>query len=245
MDNFTDDKDLKFLYNCSNDNLKLLVEFVIFDKDGKKRWSTKQSAGKDFDNAYNTNNIKAILPIVIDELQRYGGNSFFNIFRGHGVSYKKILIKVCKQYKVNFNKDASAELLEKYLLQKILLIAAEKMTDEDVKHLSETQTKDLLIKNITKFHIGDPLILKMVTTAVIQIAKRNGLKTLGGFAARFAGGKAFSLLTGPIGWGLAGLWTLFDIAGPAYRVMIPATITIAYLRIISNKTEEELNNIFN
>lgn len=245
MDNFTDDKDLKFLYNCSNDNLKLLVEFVIFDKDGKKRWSTKQSTGKDFDNAYNTNNIKAILPIVIDELQRYGGNSFFNIFRGHGVSYKKILIKVCKQNKVNFNKDASAELLEKYLLQKILLIAVEKMTDEDVKHLSESQTKDLLIKNITKFHIGDPLILKMVTTAVIQIAKRNGLKTLGGFAARFAGGKAFSLLTGPIGWGLAGLWTLFDIAGPAYRVMIPATITIAYLRIISNKTEEELNNIFN
>ena len=87
MDNFTDDKDLKFLYNCSNDNLKLLVEFVIFDKDGKKRWSTKQSAGKDFDNAYNTNNIKAILPIVIDELQRYGGNSFFNIFNSFSIFF--------------------------------------------------------------------------------------------------------------------------------------------------------------
>lgn len=245
MNKYTEDKDLMFLYNCSNDNLKLLAEVVIFDKDGNKRWSSKQSTDKDFDDAYNTNNIKAILPIVIDELQRYGGNSFFNIFRGHGVSYREILIKVCKQYKVNFNKDASSELLERFLLQKILLIAAEKMTDEDVKHLSKTQTKSMLLKNITKFHIGDPLIIKMITTAVIQIAKKNGLKALGGLAAKFAGGRAFALLTGPIGWGLAGLWTLFDIAGPAYRVMIPATITIAYLRIISNKTDDELNNIFN
>ena len=245
MDNFTDDKDLKFLYNCSNDNLKLLADFVIFDKDGKKRWSSKHSTGKVFDDAYNTNNMKAILPIVIDKLQRYGGNSFFNVIRGHGVSYRKILIKVCKQCKVNFNINNSTELLEEYLIQKILFIAVEKMTDEDVKHLSETQTKDLLLKNITKFHIGDPLILKMLTTAVIQIAKNNGLKVLGGFAAKFAGGKAFALLTGPVGWGLAGLWTLFDIAGPAYRVMIPAAITIAYLRSISNKTDDELNEILN
>ena len=244
MNKITDDKDLMFLYNCSNDNLKLLAEVVIFDKDGKKRWSSKQSTDKNFDNAYKSNNIKAILPIVRDELQHYGGNSFLNFFRGHGVSYKEILIKVCKQYKVNFNKDASAELLERFLLQKILLIAAEKMTDEDVKHLSYTQTKDMLLKNITNFHLGDPLIIKMVTTAVIQIAKKNGLKALGGLAAKFASGRAFALLTGPIGWGLAGIWTLFDIAGPAYRVMIPATITIAYLRIISNKTDDELNNIF-
>ena len=148
----TNDKDLMFLYNCSNDNLKLLAEVVIYDtKDGKKRWGSKLSTDKEFDKAYNTNNIKTILPKVIDESQRYGGNSYLNIFRGRGVSYKEILIKVCKQYKVNFNKDASAELLERFLLQKILLIAAEKMTDEDVKHLSNTQTKDLLLKTLRIF----------------------------------------------------------------------------------------------
>lgn len=243
---FTNDKDLMFLYNCSNENLKLLVDVLAYDKDGKARWTEELTKNEDFKNSY-PNDIKAVLPLVINELQRFGGNTFFNVFRRHGVSYKEILIKVCKQYKVNFNKDAPAELLEKYLLQKILLMAADKMTDEDVKHLGDvhTRTKDMLVKNISSFHIGDPLIIKMVTTLVIEVAKKNGLKVLGGFAARFAGGRVFAILTGPIGWAATAAWTIFDFAGPAYRVMIPATIAVAYLRIISQKSEDELNNLFN
>ena len=125
-------------------------------------------------------------------------------------------------------------------------MAAEKMTDEDVKHLGDvhTRTKDMLVKNIGSFHVGDPLIIKMVTTLVIEVAKKNGLKILGGFAAKFASGRVFAILTGPVGWAATAAWTLFDVAGPAYRVMIPATIAIAYLRIISQKTEDELNNLF-
>ena len=136
MNNFTNDKDLMFLYNCSNDDLKLLVDILIYDKDGDKRWTELLSVNEEFKKAYPTN-IKSVLPMVIDELQCFGGNSFLNIFRGHGVNYKEILIKVCKQYKVNFNKDSSAELLERYLLQKLLFITVENMTDEDVKHLGE------------------------------------------------------------------------------------------------------------
>ena len=32
---FTNEKDLMFLYNCSNDNLKLLVDILAYDKDGE------------------------------------------------------------------------------------------------------------------------------------------------------------------------------------------------------------------
>ena len=32
---FTNDKDLMFLYNCSNDNLKRLVDILAYDKDGE------------------------------------------------------------------------------------------------------------------------------------------------------------------------------------------------------------------
>ena len=39
-----------------------------------------------------------------------------------------------------------------------------------------------------------------------------------------------SILTGPIGWVITGLWTAIDIAGPAYRVTIPAVIEIVVLR---------------
>ena len=79
----------------------------------------------------------------------------------------------------------------------------------------------------------------------LKNVKKNGLKVLGGFAARFAGGRVFAILTGPIGWAATAAWTIFDFAGPAYRVMIPATIAVAYLRIISQKSEDELNNLFN
>ena len=39
-----------------------------------------------------------------------------------------------------------------------------------------------------------------------------------------------SLLTGPVGWVITGAWTLIDIAGPAFRVTLPAVIQIAVLR---------------
>ena len=42
--------------------------------------------------------------------------------------------------------------------------------------------------------------------------------------------RAIAAFTGPIGWVLMGLWTLIDIAGPAYRVTIPCVIQVAFLR---------------
>ena len=39
-----------------------------------------------------------------------------------------------------------------------------------------------------------------------------------------------SILIGPIGWAITSIWTIIDIAGPAYRVTIPACIQIAYMR---------------
>ena len=52
--------------------------------------------------------------------------------------------------------------------------------------------------------------------------------------AAFASGsvlsRSLSVLAGPIGWALTAAWTAYDIAGPAYRVIVPAVIQIAYLR---------------
>lgn len=42
--------------------------------------------------------------------------------------------------------------------------------------------------------------------------------------------RTLSILTGPVGWALTTAWTAYDIAGPAYRVIVPAVIYIAYLR---------------
>ena len=46
--------------------------------------------------------------------------------------------------------------------------------------------------------------------------------------ASFARG--LSVIVGPIGIILTALWSVYDIAGPAYRVIIPCTILIAAYR---------------
>lgn len=234
---------LAFLYECSNEQLRLLVDFMIYDKDGKYRWTEELSSTKGFMDHY-PNNLVEFVPQIIDELQKFGGNTIRNAVRGHGVPYREILEKVCNQLNVNYNKGIDTPLLEQYLLQKILFMSIDKMTEEDVQHLSKNQTKEKLINQIGLLKAGSPVFIKLITMVIANLAKKWGLQQAANLTARFAGSKAFTIFTGPIGWVLSGLWTLYDIAGPAYRVIIPCTITIAYLRIVSEKTtEDELNEI--
>lgn len=237
-----EDKDLDFLNKCSNVQLQLLADFILYDTNLKERFTEELSTTKGFKEYY-PNNMVQLVPDIINELQRFGGNTFFNLFRGYGVPYREILESVCKQLDVSFNKNASTELIEHYLLQKFLLMSIDKMSEEDVHHLSEKLTKEVLKQQIGILKAGSPLFIKFTTMLVANLATKYGLKQAAGLVAKFAGGRAFAILAGPIGWALSGVWAAFDIAGPAYRVLIPCTITIAYLRSIYDKSEEELNDI--
>lgn len=237
------DKDLLFLTNCSNDELKLLADFLVYDKDGKRRHTEELSSTKAYNDAYHKNEMHRIIPEIVNELQRYGGNTFLNLLRGHGVEYREILVNVCKKLNVPFNKASSTELIEHYLLQQFLIMSVDKMTEEDVHHLSDKLTKEAFKQQIGILKAGSPLFIKLTTILVAKLATQFGLKQAAGLVAKLAGGRTFALLTGPIGWVLTSLWTAYDIAGPAYRVLVPCTITIAYLRSIQGKSEEELNEI--
>ena len=50
------------------------------------------------------------------------------------------------------------------------------------------------------------------------------------FAANASLSKAIGIFSGPIGWAITALWTVIDIAGPAYRVTIPCIIQVAYMK---------------
>lgn len=242
---FTNDKDLKFLYDCPNDRLKLLVDVIIYDKDGKPRISETLSDNKIFRENY-PGNIKAMLPEVINELQHFGGNSISNAVRGHGVSYREILEDVCKQQKVSYNKGISTELLEKFMLQKILLTAVDKMTEENIELLTGdvTMTKELLIQAIGFSQPDNPLVIKVLTAVIANVAGAPKVEALGVFAGIFGAGALINVLAVPIVGGLAGpIVGGLAAAIPAYRVTIPATIMIAYLRLIASKADEELEQI--
>ncbi len=42
--------------------------------------------------------------------------------------------------------------------------------------------------------------------------------------------RGLSILTGPVGWIITGVWTAIGIAGPAYRVTVPACVLVVTLR---------------
>lgn len=88
--------DLSFLTDCSNEQLRLLADVLVFDpKDHKKRYTERLSARASYA-VYYPHDMKKLLPEIVDEYQRFGGNTIANIIRGHGVPYREILKDVCK-----------------------------------------------------------------------------------------------------------------------------------------------------
>ena len=234
------DKDLIFMRNADSSDLKVLVDYLTKGKDGETRWTEELTVTENYKKYY-PGQLQLMAEDIAEELQRYGGNTFMNILRGHGVEYRELLIDVCKKMKVNFNKQASIEMIEYNLLQKILLDSLENMSTEEMKKLLDEM-------NIPNQGFG-----KQAFIAALQMAiKRGGFSSykmavivanavsralLGrglALASNAALTRWLSIFAGPIGWSVTAIWTAIDIAGPAYRVTIPAVVQIAYMRIKMN-----------
>lgn len=242
------DENLEFLKELKSKDLEQLVEILIYDKDGKKRYSEELSLSNGYKEYY-PDHIKYWRDIV-EELQRFGGNSFANALRfGEGVLYKEILTDVCDKLKVNYNKKSNVEKIETNLLMKILEDALEKMSDEERKKLAES----IGLKNTQSFSAEAMLgifqaifraggfksyqLTLIIVNAILKALIGKGLS----FATNATLTRTMAILTGPIGWVITGLWTAIDIAGPAYRVTIPAVIEIAALRqkyLYADKVED-------
>lgn len=238
------DSDLEFLRGMKSEDLNDLVEVLTKDKDGNPRLTEDLTSNDLFKRFYPDH--KEYIDLILAELQTFGGNSFANMFRGGGVLYKEILCDVCDKMKVNYNKNSSTERIEGNMLMKIFEDAVEKMSPEELKEI----VKDLNLKttNFTAQGITAALqlainrsgilaykIALIVANAVWKALFGHGLK----LAANAGITRSIGVFAGPIGWIITGLWTAIDLAGPAYRVTIPAVIQIAYLRQLSYQEKNE------
>lgn len=238
------DRDLIFLPSTDSGDLKVLVDYLTKKKNGEARWTEGLTITENYKKYY-PDQLQLMCEDIIEELQRYGGNTFMNILRGHGVEYQEILMDVCDKMKVNYNKKSSVEMIEYNLLQKILVDSLDNMSVEELKKLMEEM-------NIPNQGFG-----KQAFIAALQIAiKRGGFsaykmavivanavsKALLGRGLAMASNAALtrwlSIFAGPIGWSVTAIWTAIDIAGPAYRVTIPSVVQIAYMRAKMNMNSE-------
>lgn len=234
---YREDKDLEFLAEMQSQDLNDLVRCLIYDTDGEKRISEELSNSEIY-KKYQPDHQKYWREIAA-EIQTFGANSFATIARGgKGVLYREVLTDVAGKMKVKFDKSIKTIELENMLLEKMLSDNVSKLKTEDLQKLANqvgissaaSLTKEaLLAAFITAFRAGgfqSYQLTLIITNAVLKSVIGSGLS----FAGNAALTRTVSFLTGPIGWAITGAWTAVDLAGPAYRVTIPAVLNVALLR---------------
>lgn len=233
---YRQDPGLDFLKSAEQDDLSILIDYLTKDKDGNSRYTEALTTNEYFKSHYPDH--QKYWDLVAAELQCFGANSLATIFRGgEGILYEEILTDVCNKLKVNYNKNSSIETIEMNLLMKILIDAISEMTPEQLKNVVgdlDLKTVDFSKQGVLAaiqglIRMGGFTSYKMALIVANAVAKQllgRGLT----LATNASLTRAISLFTGPIGWALTALWTIYDIAGPAYRVTIPAVIQISYMR---------------
>lgn len=247
------DNDLEFLQYCDTEDLQILVDYLTKDKDGENRFTEELTYTDNYKNYY-TSNLPKMWQDIAGELQTFGGNTVANMFRGGGVEYREILIDVAKKQKVNFNKNASVETIEKNILDSVLEKSIHEMNEEELKaflrefgvvnvNVARGQLTNLAIQTLRQTMIrGGFGTYKLAVILANQVARTllgRGLAVATNYALT-SWLKKVLVFAGPIGHIITGIWTLL-IASPAYRVTIPSVIQIAYMRIKYNTPMEEIN----
>jgi uncharacterized protein YaaW (UPF0174 family) len=229
-----DDNDLlPLLQKCTKDDLDPIVECLL----------QKGGITSELDKTHTYKMNRPTHPRYADEIcaeiQRFGGHTLINIFRGgKGIYYKEIVCDVADKFKVNYNKKREIEVIEEQILLRVLEKSWEKMSEKEKAEFLEAAGLSVSLMNSGRFPLTafqalfqmggfkSYQVMLVIANAVWKFIFGKGL-TLAANAGltRFA-----AILTGPIGWSLTAIWTISDLLGPAYRVTVPIVFHIAMLR---------------
>ncbi|MDU9764413.1 ubiquinol-cytochrome C chaperone family protein [Helicobacter pylori] len=105
---------------------------IVYDKDGTLRVNEELTNSTEY-KRYGRDYAKYPERIA-EELQRYGGNTFANLFRSEGVLYKEILCDVCDHLKVSYNEKSNTSWIEQNMLAKLLKDSLEQMSKKVLKN---------------------------------------------------------------------------------------------------------------
>lgn len=178
---------------------------------------------------------------IAAEIQKFGGNTIFNILRkGKGALYSQIACDVASRLKIKTDKNADIEEIETKILLKVLELSWDKMSPEEKASffkgiISETGNyeagSDFPEQLIHGALIaGGTIITYRLSVAIASAIARITLERGITLAVETALARWASIFTGAIGLGITAAWTIFDVAGPAFRVTVPCVLHVAMLR---------------
>ena len=224
---------VRVLRESSNEDLGLLVSYLTKPVTGRLSKEAKYQR-------YYPDHAKYVDEIA-HEIRLFGGNTIVNKYRGcppiillilapilpflpgEGPPYKEIVQDVANKLGVDDEYYDSVERVEMKIIKEIVKRSLKEMSDKKKEEVFKAFKKEGA-KNLD-FSAGSPLALQMAATVANGIAKMVLGRVIGGI-----GGRVVTILAGPIGWVITGIWTAISIAGPAYRVTIPCVCHVAYLR---------------
>ncbi|PXL77776.1 DUF3944 domain-containing protein [Klebsiella variicola] len=233
---YRNDPDLNLLGQCSNEELQLLVSILITDpRDGDTRWTESLTSTPEY---------RLLAPehrrywqLIAAEFQRYGANTLVTLIRlGQGVTYREILEDVCDKLNVNYNLKSTTETIELCLLMKVLEKSLDQMTPEELATFSRNMQLDLTNPTPQLILMAVQAAIRTSSLAALELAtvlSASVITSLGGIATWgtvVVASRALSVIAGSVAIALSSAWMISDIAGPAYRVTIPACIIVAWLR---------------
>ncbi|MBW5980029.1 oxidoreductase [Klebsiella michiganensis] len=233
---YRNDPDLNLLGQCSNEELQLLISILTRDpRDGDTRWTEGLTCTPEY---------RLLAPdhhrywqLIAAELQRYGANTLASLVRlGQGVTYREILVDVCDKLDVNYNQKSTSETIELALLMKVLEKSLDQMTPEELAAFSRNMHLDLTTPTPQLILIAVQAAIRTSSLAALELAtmvSASVITSLGGIATWgtvVVASRTLSVLAGPLAIALSSAWMISDIAGPAYRVTIPACLIVSWLR---------------
>ncbi|NIC38364.1 hypothetical protein HBJ58_16945 [Halomonas desiderata] len=224
----------ELLTTASNDDLGPLVEYIL-------KASTESLTASPKYKKYHLDHTQ-YTDEIFDEIRQFGGNTFVNLFRKEGPSYLDVLKDAAKKVGVKDADKYSIVELEQQMIQALLRKATKEASGEDQVELEKVLRDVGLNERDYKAFISGASLATLLTPQLYRLFMYQASSLIAGAVAKqllghglrvgigFTAGRFGSLLLGPIGWVLAGIWTAVDIAGPAYRVTVPCTLHIAMLR---------------
>jgi len=241
MKNYREDNELiSVLMNASNEDLSILIDIITDSGKGRislddetKDVLLKAKSANEFDESCRFR--------IAAEIQTFGGNSLVSIFRGgKGVLYREIVCDVANHVGANYNDKNDIAQIEGAILLKIVERSLEKMSEDEKKQFFDqfgVHYKGIGSTAGTAAMAALIIVIRSSGFAFYQMATivaQAAAKALLGRGLTFAatGGlmRGISVLAGPVGWAITGIWTAFDLASPAYRITVPCVIQIAYMR---------------
>ena len=239
------DKDLRFLNECTNEELDVLVKIIL------DRFSETLSVDEKYEK-YAPNH-KMYVDVICKELIAFGtrGGELGNILFGD-TPYRKIVHDVCKKMEVSVDSGASIERMEQALMEMMLKKAWDSYSEEEREEFLKEMgadaqtfvrgkggiTGEVLIQLIRMGGFAPYKWAAILANAIAKMILGRGLA----FGVNAAIMRGIGVFAGPIGATVMGLYALYDLAGPAYKVTVPAAIYIAALRQTHLQKREPLRD---